>query len=107
MKRLDYFLCILKIDKSGAHFYSPFLTIREEGDKAVRVSYSTDTMRKDIPEGVYLYPTDAYEQCPKSAYCQLTGAIVKGQPMFLTEDQYANDKFWAPAKPAKTASKSK
>ena len=108
MNKLNYFLCTLKIDKSGAHFYSPFLTTREEGDKAVRVSYSSETMRKDIPEGVYLYPTDDYEQCPKSAYSQLTGAIVKGQPMFLTEDQYANDKFWVPAsKPAKTTSKTK
>jgi hypothetical protein len=109
MKRLDYFLCILKLDKTGAHFYSPFLTTREEGVDAVRVSYSSSKMRDDIPEGVFLYPTDEFEHCPKSAYCQLTGDIVKGQPMFLTEDQYADDKFWpVPAsKPAKTASKSK
>ena len=109
MNITDYFLCILKLDKSGAHFYSPYLTVREEGDKAVRVSYSSEKRRDDIPEGVYLYPTDDYENCPKSAYCQLTGPVVKGQPMFLTEDQYANDKLWvAPAsKPAKTASKTK
>jgi len=94
MKRLDYFLCILKLDKTGAHFYSPFLTTREEGADAVRVSYSSDKMRDDIPQGVFLYPTDDYENCPKSAYCQLTGDVVKGQPMFLTEDQYADDKFW-------------
>ena len=109
MNKLNYYLCILKLDKTGAHFYSPFLTTREEGADAVRVSYSSDKMRDDIPAGVFLYPVDDYENCPKSAYCQLTGAIVKGQPMFLTEDQYADDKLWvAPTtKPAKTASKSK
>ena len=109
MNITDYFLCILKLDKSGAHFYSPYLTVREEGDKAVRVSYSSEKRRDDIPEGVYLYPTDDYENCPKSAYCQLTGPVVKGQPMFLTEDQYANDKLWAipSKKDAKTTSKSK
>ena len=103
MKRLDYFLCILKLDKTGAHFYSPFLTTREEGADAVRVSYSSDKMRDDIPQGVFLYPTDDYENCPKSAYCQLTGDVVKGQPMFLTEDQFANDKLWTV--PSKKASK--
>ena len=108
MNKLNYFLCTLKIDKSGAHFYSPFLTTREEGDKAVRVSYSSEKRRDDIPEGVYLYPTDDYENCPKSAYCQLTGPVVKGQPMFLTEDQYANDKLWVvPSKPTKSTPKTK
>ena len=109
MNKTNYFLCILKLDKTGAHFYSPFLTIREEGEDATRVCYSSDKMRDDIPEGVFMYPSDDYENCPKSAYCQLTGDIVKGQPMFLTEDQYANDKLWAipSKKDAKTTSKSK
>jgi len=103
MKRLDYFLCILKLDKTGAHFYSPFLTTREEGVDAVRVSYSSSKMRDDIPEGVYMYPSDDYENCPKSAYCQLLGDIVKGQPMYVTEEQYDNDKLWVV--PSKKASK--
>ena len=109
MNKTNYFLCILKLDKTGAHFYSPFLTIREEGEDATRVCYSSDKMRDDIPTGTFLYPLDDYENCPKSAYCQLTGDIVKGQPMFLTEDQYANDKLWAipSKKDAKTTSKSK
>ena len=94
MNKSDYYLCILKLDKTGAHFYSPFLTTREEGEDATRVSYSSDKMRDDIPQGVFLYPVDEYEGCPKSAYCQLTGDIVKGQPMYVTEDQYDNDKLW-------------
>ena len=103
MNKTNYFLCILKLDKTGAHFYSPFLTIREEGEDATRVCYSSDKMRDDIPTGTFLYPLDDYENCPKSAYCQLTGDIVKGQPMFLTEDQYADDKLWVV--PASKASK--
>ena len=103
MKQEDYYLCRLKLDKTGAHFYSPFLTTREEGEDATRVSYSSDKMRDDIPQGVFLYPVDEYEGCPKSAYCQLTGDIVKGQPMFLTEKQYEDGKLWAT--PATTPSK--
>ena len=99
MIRLDYFLCTLKIDKNGSHFYSPFLTTKHEGDEGTRVEYSSDKMRDDIPEGVFMYPSDEYETCPKSAYCQLLGDIVKGQPMYVTEDQFANDKLWVlPAK---------
>ena len=104
MIRLDYFLCTLKIDKNGSHFYSPFLTTKYEGDEGTRVEYSNVKMRDDIPEGVFMYPSDDYENCPKSAYCQLTGDIVKGQPMYVTEEQYANDKLWVV--PAKEASKS-
>ena len=104
MKRLDYFLCTLKIDKNGSHFYSPFLTTKYEGDEGTRVEYSNVKMRDDIPEGVFMYPSDDYENCPKSAYCQLTGAIVKGQPMYVTEDQFANDKLWV--LPASKSSKS-
>ena len=104
MNKLNYFLCVLKLDKTGAHFYSPFLTTREEGADAVRVSYSSDKMRDDIPSGVFLYPVDDYENCPKSSYCQLTGDVVKGQPMFLTEDQYADAKLWVePSKEDATA----
>jgi len=103
MKRLDYFLCTLKIDKNGSHFYSPFLTIREEGQDGTRVQFNPSTMRDDIPEGVFFYPADDYEHCPKDAYCQLLGAIVKGQPMYVTEDQFANDKLWVV--PSKKASK--
>jgi len=104
MKRLDYFLCTLKIDKNGSHFYSPFLTTKSIGDEGTRVEYSSEKMRDDIPEGVFMYPSDDYEKCPKSAYCQLTGAIVKGQPMYVTEDQFANDKLWV--LPASKSSKS-
>ena len=108
MIKTDYFLCVLKLDKSGSHFYSPFLTVREVGTDATRVSYSSDKMRDDIPEGVFMYPEDDFEHCPKSAYCQLTGGLVKGQPMYLTEDQYADDKFWVvPSKPTKSAPKTK
>ena len=103
MKRLDYFLCTLKIDKNGSHFYSPFLTTKSIGDEGTRVEYSSEKMRKDIPDGVFMYPSDDYENCPKSAYCQLTGDIVKGQPMYVTEDQFANDKLWVV--PSKKASK--
>ena len=103
MIRLHYFLCMLKLDKNGSHFYSPFLTTKEVGDQGTRVGYSSTKMRDDIPEGVYMYPSDDYENCPKSAYCQLLGDIVKGQPMYVTEDQFANDKLWVV--PSKKASK--
>ena len=109
MKRFDYFLCILKINDKGLHFYSPFLTLREKGDNATRVSYKSELMRDDIPEGVFMYPDDTYETCPKTAYCQLLGAMTVGQPMYVTEDQFANDKLWVvPAsKSSKADSKTK
>ena len=94
MKRFDYFLCVLKINEKGLHFYSPFLTIREEGQDGTRVQFNTSSMRDDIPKGVFFYPADDYENCPKSAYAQLTGPLVKGQPQVVTEDQYADDNLW-------------